>query len=70
MKYDFKDLMSFGPFILALLTFIFYNCKQRFSIKPWKQAWNNRSYNGAIVPFKLSLNNLTFGIEDKRSSNC
>ncbi len=27
MKYDFKDLMAFGMFILALLTFIFYNCK-------------------------------------------
>ena len=23
MKYDFKDLMAFGMFILALLTFIF-----------------------------------------------
>jgi len=27
MKYDFKDLMAFGMFIIALLTFIFVNCK-------------------------------------------
>ena len=27
MKFDFKDLMSFGMFILALLTFIFAFCK-------------------------------------------
>ena len=27
MKFDFKDLMAFGTFILALLTFIVYNCK-------------------------------------------
>jgi hypothetical protein len=27
MKYDFKDLMAFGMFIVALLTFIFVNCK-------------------------------------------
>ena len=32
MKYDFKDLMAFGTFILALLTFIFYNCKQQISL--------------------------------------
>ncbi|WP_415068106.1 putative holin-like toxin [Lacrimispora sp.] len=27
MKFDFEDLMAFGMFIIALLTFIFYNCK-------------------------------------------
>ena len=27
MKYDFKDLMAFGMFLLALLTFIFMNLK-------------------------------------------
>ncbi|MBE5929863.1 MAG: hypothetical protein E7268_02230 [Lachnospiraceae bacterium] len=26
-KYDFKDLLSFGLFILALLTFVFTFCK-------------------------------------------
>ncbi len=26
-KFDFKDMMSFGMFILALLTFIFVNLK-------------------------------------------
>ena len=26
-SFDFKDLMTFGLFILALLTFIFANCK-------------------------------------------
>ena len=26
-QFDFKDLMSFGMFILALLTFIFMNLK-------------------------------------------
>jgi len=24
--FDFKDLMAFGMFVLALLTFIFLNC--------------------------------------------
>ncbi len=41
MRYDFKDLMAFGTFILALLTFIFINCKYRFSKKSWKQAIEN-----------------------------
>ncbi|WP_395548458.1 putative holin-like toxin [Lacrimispora sp. HJ1] len=27
MNFDFKDLMAFGMFIIALLTFIFVNCK-------------------------------------------
>lgn len=27
MNFDFKDLMAFGMFILALLAFIFDNCK-------------------------------------------
>ncbi len=27
MKFDFKDMMSFGMFLLALLTFIVLNCK-------------------------------------------
>ena len=27
MKYELKDLMAFGMFIIALLTFIFVNCK-------------------------------------------
>ena len=27
MKFDFKDLMSFGTFIMALLTFIFMNVR-------------------------------------------
>lgn len=27
MKYDFKDLMAFSMFLLALLTFIFMNLK-------------------------------------------
>ena|GEM_PF-6724794 len=27
MKFDFKDLMSFGTFLLALLTFIFLNLR-------------------------------------------
>nr|WP_313186772.1 putative holin-like toxin [Lacrimispora sp.] len=38
MKYEFKDLMAFGMFIIALLTFIFAYCKQRFSIKSRKRA--------------------------------
>ncbi len=28
MNFDSKDLVAFGMFIIALLTFIFYNCKQ------------------------------------------
>ena len=32
MKYDFKDLMSFGMFILALLTLIVLISQQRFSV--------------------------------------
>jgi len=27
MNFDFKDLMAFGMFIIALLTFIYNNCK-------------------------------------------
>lgn len=27
MKFDFKDLMTFGLFLLALLTFVFTFCK-------------------------------------------
>ena len=27
-SFDFKDLMAFGMFIIALLTFIFVNCHQ------------------------------------------
>ena len=27
-NYDFKDLMAFGTFLLALLTFIFMFCKK------------------------------------------
>ena len=30
MNFDFKDLMAFGMFIIAMLTFIFNNRKQRF----------------------------------------
>lgn len=26
-QYDFKDLMAFGMLLIALLTFIFNNCK-------------------------------------------
>ncbi len=31
MKFDFKDLMSFGMFILALLTLIIWISQQRFA---------------------------------------
>ena len=38
--FDFKDLMTFGLFILALLTFVFTFCKQSYIAKATLVLWS------------------------------
>ena len=63
MNFSFQDLMAFGLLIVALLTAIFDNRKQCFSLKTWKQAQKNH-------PCKLGSREGGVSIFNIRSTPC
>ncbi len=43
-NFDFKDLLTFGMFLLALLTFVFTLCKYVYIEKPPLKLWRVKGW--------------------------
>jgi len=62
-KFDFKDLMTFGLFILALLTFVFTFCKKFYVLIHGKTTLNLTGTGGFfyhIILVSRTLRRLPF----------